>query len=38
VIEVATGGQLLGVVPEAILLPMLVSTLLVSSIKVWRHG
>ncbi len=38
VIGVAIGGQLLGVAPEAILLPMLVAILLVSSIKVWRHG
>jgi uncharacterized protein len=38
VIGVAIGGQLLGIVPEAILLPVLVTVLLVSSIKVWRHG
>ena len=38
VLGVATGGQLLGVVPEGILLPVLVAILLVSSIKVWRHG
>jgi uncharacterized membrane protein YfcA len=38
VIGVAIGGQLLGIVPEAILLPVLVAILLVSSIKVWRHG
>ena len=38
VIGVAVGGQLLGIVPEAVLLPGLVAILLVSSIKVWRHG
>jgi hypothetical protein len=38
VIGVATGGLLLGIVPDAVLLPMLVAILLVSSIKVWRHG
>ncbi|MDO8327001.1 MAG: sulfite exporter TauE/SafE family protein [Cypionkella sp.] len=38
VIGVATGGQLLGIVPEAALLPVLVAILLVSSVKVWRHG
>lgn len=35
---VAVGGQLLGLVPEVILLPVLVVILLVSSVKVWRHG
>lgn len=35
---VAVGGQLLGIVPEAVLLPVLVAILLLSSIKVWRHG
>jgi uncharacterized protein len=38
VIGVAIGGQLLGIVPETILLPVLVAILLVSSVKVWRHG
>lgn len=38
VLGVAAGGQLLGLVPEGILLPALVAILLVSSIKVWRHG
>jgi uncharacterized protein len=38
VIGVAVGGQLLGVVPEAVLLPVLVAILLVSSMKVWWHG
>lgn len=38
VIGVALGGQLLGIVPESILLPVLVAILLVSSVKVWRHG
>jgi uncharacterized membrane protein YfcA len=38
VVGVAVGGQLLGIVPEAILLPVLVAILLVSSVKVWRHG
>lgn len=34
---VAAGGQLLGVVPETVLLPVLIAILLVSSVKVWRH-
>jgi uncharacterized membrane protein YfcA len=38
VIGVWIGGQLLGVVPEAVLLPILVVILLVSAAKVWRHG
>jgi uncharacterized membrane protein YfcA len=38
VIGVAIGGQLLGVLPEAVLLPVLVAILLVSAVKVWRHG
>ncbi len=38
VIGVAIGGQLLGIVPEVVLLPVLVTILLVSSVKVWRHG
>lgn len=32
------GGQLLGLVPGAILLPGLALILLISAIKVWRHG
>jgi uncharacterized membrane protein YfcA len=32
------GAQLLGVVPSFVLLPALAVILLVSSIKVWRHG
>lgn len=31
------GGQLLGVVPGAILLPMLAVLLILSAVKVWRH-
>jgi uncharacterized membrane protein YfcA len=38
VIGVAIGGLLLGAVPEAVLLPVLVAILLVSAVKVWRHG
>lgn len=38
VVGVAIGGQLLGIVPEVVLLPVLVAILLVSSVKVWRHG
>lgn len=32
------GAQLLGLVPNSILLPVLAAILLVSSVKVWRHG
>ena len=32
------GGQLLGLVPGAILLPLLAAILIVSAVKVWRHG
>lgn len=32
------GGQLLGVIPGQILLPLLAAILLVSAVKVWRHG
>ncbi|WP_262029242.1 sulfite exporter TauE/SafE family protein [Microvirga sp. Mcv34] len=32
------GGLLLGVVPSAVLLPALAVILLVSAVKVWRHG
>ena len=31
------GGMLLGVVPSAVLLPLLAAILVVSAIKVWRH-
>ncbi len=31
------GASLLGVVPSALLLPMLAAILLVSSVKIWRH-
>ena len=31
------GGQLLGLVPKYILLPVLAALLLLSAIKVWRH-
>ena len=33
----AIGGQLLGVVPDALLLPALAAILLISAVKVWRH-
>jgi len=32
------GGTLLGIVPSAILLPLLSLILFVSAIKVWKHG
>jgi uncharacterized membrane protein YfcA len=32
------GGQLLGLVPGAVLLPLLAVILLVSAVKVWGHG
>lgn len=31
------GGRLLGLVPEAILLPLLAAILVISAVKVWRH-
>lgn len=31
------GGRLLGLVPPAVLLPLLASVLVVSAVKVWRH-
>jgi uncharacterized membrane protein YfcA len=31
------GGQLLGVVPTAVLLPLLAGILVISAVKVWRH-
>ncbi|WP_457443985.1 sulfite exporter TauE/SafE family protein [Roseateles sp. P5_E4] len=33
----AVGGQLLGVVPSAVLLPALAAILVISAVKVWRH-
>ncbi|MDW9794387.1 TSUP family transporter [Sinorhizobium meliloti] len=32
------GGLLLGIVPNALLLPALAAILLISAVKVWRHG
>lgn len=32
------GGQLLGVIPSSILLPLLALILLISAVKVWRHS
>lgn len=32
------GGQLLGIVPNAVLLPMLVLILIASSVKIWHHN
>lgn len=32
------GGRLLGVVPDAVLLPLLAAILVVSAVKVWRHA
>jgi uncharacterized membrane protein YfcA len=31
------GGQLLGLVPSTVLLPLLTVILVLSAIKVWRH-
>jgi uncharacterized membrane protein YfcA len=31
------GGQLLGLVPNAVLLPLLALILVLSAVKVWRH-
>jgi uncharacterized membrane protein YfcA len=31
------GGRLLGIVPSAILLPLLAAILIISAVKVWRH-
>lgn len=33
----AIGGQLLGIAPDAVLLPTLAAILLLSAVKVWRH-
>jgi len=32
-----TGGQLLGLVPTGLLLPLLAVILVISAVKVWRH-
>ena len=32
------GGQLLGIVPSVILLPLLAAILLISAVKIWTHG
>jgi uncharacterized membrane protein YfcA len=32
------GAQLLGIVPNTVLLPLLAVVLLISAVKVWRHG
>ena len=31
------GGNLLGLIPSVVLLPMLAVILLISAVKVWRH-
>jgi len=31
------GGQLLGIVPSHVLLPLLATILLISAVKIWRH-
>ena len=31
------GGQLLGIIPSPVLLPLLAVILVVSAVKVWRH-
>src|SRR5215203_6756998 len=38
IISTIFGGLLLGAVPEAVLIPLLVALLLASAIKVWRHN
>ena len=37
IVGAAAGGQLLGVVPSAVLLPVLAAILVISAVKVWRH-
>jgi uncharacterized membrane protein YfcA len=37
VVGTVSGGLLLGVVPDAVLIPVLVAILLLSAVKVWRH-
>jgi uncharacterized protein len=31
------GGQLLGLIPTTVLVPLLAAILIISSVKVWRH-
>jgi uncharacterized membrane protein YfcA len=31
------GGRLLGIVPSAVLLPLLAAVLVISTVKIWRH-
>ena len=38
VVGTFVGGRALGIIPSAILLPMLAGILLISAVKVWRHG
>lgn len=38
IIGTGIGGQLLGIVPSAVLLPLLAGILLLSAAKIWRHG
>jgi uncharacterized membrane protein YfcA len=37
VVDALCGGLLLGIVPTAVLLPILVAVLVLSAIKIWRH-
>lgn len=37
IVGAALGGQLLGVIPTGILLPVLAAILFISAVKVWRH-
>jgi uncharacterized membrane protein YfcA len=32
------GGQMLGLAPSVVLLPLLAAVLLISAVKVWRHA
>jgi len=38
IIGTAAGGALLGVVPSAVLTPLLALLLMLSARKVWQHG
>ncbi|CAE6909728.1 hypothetical protein R69927_05925 [Paraburkholderia domus] len=38
IIGAFVGGQLVGAVPSTLLLPALALILVISSVKVWRHG
>lgn len=38
IVGTAVGAKLLGVVPNTVLLPVLAGILLISAVKVWRHG